>query len=37
LDSCRTELSGGNSKLMIETEYKIRERKEFVVSEEVEN
>jgi CRISPR/Cas system-associated exonuclease Cas4 (RecB family) len=37
LDICRTELSGGNSKLMIETEYKIRERKEFVVSEEVEN
>lgn len=37
LDICRTELSGGNSKLMIQTEYKIRERKEFVVSEEVEN
>lgn len=37
LDICRTELSGGNSKLMIETEYKIRERKSFEVSEEVEN
>lgn len=37
LDICRTELAGGNSKLMIQTEYKIRERKEFVVSEEVEN
>lgn len=36
LDICRTELSGGNSKLMIETEYKIRERKEFAVSEEAE-
>jgi hypothetical protein len=35
LDICRTELAGGNSKLMIQTEYKIRERKEFVVSEEV--
>lgn len=34
LDLCRTELTGGNSKLMIETEYTIRERKEFVVSEE---
>jgi CRISPR/Cas system-associated exonuclease Cas4 (RecB family) len=37
LDICRTELSGGNSKLMIETEYKIRERQSFEVSEEVEN
>jgi radical SAM protein with 4Fe4S-binding SPASM domain len=37
LDICRTELSGGNSKLMIETEYKIRERQSFQVSEEVEN
>jgi hypothetical protein len=37
LDICRTELSGGNSKLMIETEYKIRERQTFQVSEEVEN
>lgn len=37
LDICRTELSGGNSKLMIQTEYKIRERKEIEVSEEVEN
>lgn len=36
LDICRTELSGGNSKLMIQTEYKIRERKEFAVSEEAE-
>lgn len=34
LDVCRTELSGGNVKLMIQTEYKIRERKEFAVSEE---
>lgn len=37
LDICRTELSGGNSKLMIQTEYKIRERKTIEVSEEVEN
>ena len=37
LDICRMELSGGNAKLMIETEYKIRERKSFEVSEEVEN
>lgn len=35
LDICRTELSGGNSKLMIQTEYKIRERKTIEVSEEV--
>lgn len=35
IDICRTELSGGNTKLMIQTEYKIRERKEFQVSEEV--
>lgn len=34
LDVCRTELSGGNVKLMIQTEYKIRERKAFAVSEE---
>lgn len=37
LDVCRTELSGGNVKLMIQTEYKIRERKAFAVSEEKEN
>lgn len=37
LDVCRTELSGGNSKLMIETEYKIRERKEFQVTQEIES
>lgn len=37
LDICRTELSGGNSKLMIQTEYKIRERKEIAISEEAEN
>lgn len=37
LDICRTELSGGNSKLMIQTEYKIRERKTIEVSEEAEN
>lgn len=37
LDICRTELSGGNSALMIQTEYKIRERKAFAVSEEKEN
>jgi hypothetical protein len=37
IDICRTELSGGNSKLMIATEYKIRERKEFQVSEEIES
>lgn len=37
IDICRTELSGGNTALMIETEYKIRQRKEFVVSEEKEN
>lgn len=37
LDICRTELSGGNAKLMIQTEYKIRERKQIAVSEEVEN
>ena len=37
LDICRTELSGGNSKLMIQTEYKIRERKEIAISEEQEN
>lgn len=37
LDICRTELSGGNSKLMIQTEYKIRERKQIAVSEEQEN
>lgn len=36
LDLCRTELTGGNGKLMIETEYKIRERKEFAISEETE-
>lgn len=36
LDICRTELSGGNSKLMIQTEYKIRERKQIAVSEEQE-
>lgn len=36
LDLCRTELTGGNSKLMIETEYKIRERKQIPVSEEAE-
>lgn len=36
LDICRTELSGGNSKLMIKTEYKIRERKEITPSEEAE-
>lgn len=35
LDICRTELSGGNGKLMMKTEYKIRERKEIVTSEEV--
>jgi hypothetical protein len=34
LSLCRTELTGGNGKLMIETEYKIRERKEFAVSQE---
>lgn len=37
LDICRTELVGGNGKLMIETEYKIRERKTIEVSEEAEN
>ena len=37
IDICRTELSGGNTKLMIETEYKIRERKAFAVTEEVTN
>lgn len=37
LDVCRTELSGGNVQLMIQTEYKIRERKQIAVSEEVEN
>ena len=37
LDICRTELSGGNSKLMIQTEYKIRERKQIAVSAEQEN
>lgn len=36
LSLCRTELTGGNGKLMIETEYKIRERKEFAVSKETE-
>jgi CRISPR/Cas system-associated exonuclease Cas4 (RecB family) len=36
LDICRTELVGGNGKLMMETEYKIRERKEITVSEEAE-
>lgn len=35
LDICRTELAGGNSELMIKTEYKIRERKQFAVSEEI--
>lgn len=37
LDICRTELSGGNTKLMIETEYKIRERKQIAISEDKEN
>lgn len=37
LDICRTELVGGNGKLMMETEYKVRERKQIQVSEEVEN
>jgi hypothetical protein len=37
LDICRTELSGGNSKLMIQTEYKIRERKQIAVSAEQES
>lgn len=37
LDICRTELSGGNTKLMIQTEYKIRERKQIAVSEDKEN
>lgn len=37
LDICRTELVGGNGKLMMKTEYKLRERKEIAASEEVEN
>jgi sulfatase maturation enzyme AslB (radical SAM superfamily) len=36
LSLCRTELTGGNGKLMMETEYKIRERKEFAVTKETE-
>lgn len=36
LDICRTELVGGNAKLMMKTEYKIRERREFAVSQEAE-
>lgn len=36
LDICRTELSGGNGKLMMKTEYKIRERRQFKATEEVE-
>lgn len=37
LDVCRTELSGGNTKLMIATEYKVRERgPEFEISQEAE-
>ena len=36
LSLCRTELTGGNGKLMMETEYKLRERKEFAVSKETE-
>jgi hypothetical protein len=33
-DICKTELSGGNTALMIKTEYKVRERRSFDVSEE---
>lgn len=36
IDVCRTELSGGNVQLMIQTEYKIRERKQFATTEEKE-
>ena len=35
-DLCISDLIGGNSKLLMKTEYKKRERKEFVVSEEAE-
>ena len=31
-DICSTELNGGNTELMLKTEYKIRERKQFVAS-----
>lgn len=35
-DLCETELVGGNTSLMLKSEYKVRERKQFLVSEDAE-